>query len=224
MNPISLILPAVVAASAHGASLLTLSNPVTDGTINTTASNNIRTDWAGLTAYPADPDESQTPDFNTLTIAHDSTYFHLHEVMHSSVGGFYSGNQIFVFDTDRNRGTGYLGGGGTFAIGGDYLLSGNTLLQYAGSGTDWAWLGLGTISYDDFPTNDHEMSLTRASLGNPAAFDFIALNDYWGGGDVYPNGGHGGAAGAFYTYTTVPEPGTALLGCLGVFARRRRRS
>ena len=33
-------------------------------------------------------------------------------------------------------------------------------------------------------TNDHEMSLTRAAIGNPVAFDFIVVNDYWGGGDA----------------------------------------
>ena len=29
---------------------------------------------------------------------------------------------------------------------------------------------------------------------------------FWGGGDAYADGAHGGAAGSYYTYTTVPEP------------------
>lgn len=220
------ILPILAAASAHGASLLTLSNPVADGAINTAASNNVRSDWDGLTSYPADPNESLTPDFQTITIAHDSLQFYFRQVMHSSVGGYFSGNQILMFDTDQNRSTGYIGAAGTFSAGAEYMLQGNSLVSYTGSGTDWSWSLLAAASYDDFPTNDHEMSISRSSLGGATTFDFIAITDFWGGGDAYPDGGQSGSGGGYYTYTTIPEPGAAMLGGLGLwfmFSRRRNR-
>jgi len=224
MKLIPAIIPLIAVTSTQAASLLTLSNPVSDGAIDTTATNNIRSDWAGLTAYPADGDETLALDYESITIAHDSTSFYIRQVMNSTPTGFFSGDQLFVFDTDQNRGTGYTGGAGTFAVGGEYLLTGNTLLQYTGTGTDWSWNTIGTIVYDDFPTNDHEMTLSRASIGSPDAFDFVAVTDFWGGGDAYPNGGQGGAVGDFYTYTTVvPEPASVLLGSLGLLALLKRR-
>ncbi len=223
MNPRMLLALTALAAPSHAASLLTLSNPVADNTIDTSGGNNIRSDWDGLTAYPADANESHTLDYHTITIAHDSTFFHIRQVMNSTASGFLTGDQLFVIDTDQNRSTGYTGGGGTFAVGGEYLLTGNSLLKYIGSGTDWLWDEPDIISYEDWPANDHEMSLPRTWMDDPASFDFVVLTDFWGGGDAYPDGGQGGGSGSFYTYTTIPEPGAALIGSLGMLALLRRR-
>ena len=144
----------------------------------------------------------------------------------TDAGGFLSASQRFFFDTDQNRSSGYLGPLGAFAVGAEYMLEGVTLYQFSGGGaqTSWSWNWLGGISYDDWPLNDHEMSFSRALIGNPAAFDFIAATDFWGTGDNYPDSGLGGSGGGYYTYTTVPEPAAVcLIAVLGIPWSRRRR-
>jgi len=212
--------------AAMAASLLTLTNPVADGAITTTAGNNDRSDWAGVTAFPADPNESLTTDFQAVSFAQDSTNFYLRQQMFATdAGGFLHNNQMLFLDTDQNRATGYLGPNGLFAVGGEYMLQGPTFYQYTGTGTDWSWTWLGPVtSYDDWPLNDHEMTFSRSTIGNPVAFDFIAATDFWGGGDAYPDTAHGGAPGGYYTYTTVPEPAAfLLLAMVPLLAARRRR-
>lgn len=214
----------IFSVSLNGASLLTLSNRVADGSINTAGGNNIRSDWDNLSSYPADPDESLTPDFQTITIAHDTLNFYFRQIMHSSVDGFFSGNQIIAIDTDHNRSTGYRGAADSFAVGAEYILTGATLLAYTGDGTNWSWTTQGSLtSFDDFPTNDHEMTLSRALLGNAESFDFVAVTDYWESGDAYPNGGQGGSSGNYFTYTTIPEPAHALLCGIGTLLLLNRR-
>lgn len=217
-------LPVIMAATAQGASLLTLSNPVSDGSISTIGGNNNRGDWASTTAFTVDPDESNALDYASITIAHDSTNFFIREQTYrTDAGGFLSSNQKLIIDTDQNRTTGYRGPNDAFSVGGEYMLEGATLYLYTGSGTDWGWTWLGPMSYDDFPLNDHEVTIPRASLGNAASFDIIGITDFFGGGDAYPDGAHGGSTGGYFTYSTIPEPGAVLLGSLGAFALLRRR-
>jgi hypothetical protein len=224
MNMKLAILPVIMAASAQGASLLTLTNSVADGSINTAGGNNVRSDWSATTAFTTDPDESNALDFASVTVAHDSTNFYLRQQTYrTDSAGFLSFGQKIIFDTDRNRSTGYRGPSDAFAVGGEYMLEGATLYLYTGSGNDWGWNSLGTISYDDFPINDHEFTIARSSLGGASAFDFIGITDFFGGGDSYADGAHGGVSGSYFTYNTIPEPSAALLGSLGIIALLRRR-
>lgn len=222
------MLPLLLAASAQGASLLTLSNPVADGSINTIASNGDRSDWAGTIAFPTDPDEANTTDFASITVAHDSSTIYIREQLYRTANsGFFSGTQILFFDTDQSLSTGYTGPSGTNAVGAEYLLEGVSLFAFAGgvNQTSFSWNFVGTVTYDDFPINDHELSFAASLIGSPTAFDFIAVTDYFGG-DLYPDSASGGASGGFYTYNAIPEPGAMLLGSLGLLAllKRRQRS
>lgn len=217
-------LAAAGALSAHGASLLTLTNPVADGAINTIAGNNDRSDWVSTTPFTADPDEANTIDYSSITVAHDSTSFHFRQqLFRNDAGGYLSNSQKLILDTDQARATGYLGPDGNFAVGGEYMLEGATLYVYTGTGIDWSWAELGRVtSYEDWPVLDHEMSLSRAAIGGPVSFDFIAITDFWGG-DNYPDGAKGGSTGDCFTYTTVPEPAAAALAALALLTAGRRR-
>ena len=227
MNLKLAILPVLVTTSAHGASLLTVSNPVADNSIVTSAGNNDRSDWTSTTAFPTKPDQSNATDFQSITVAHDSTLFYVREQFYRTANsGFFTGNQILLFDTDQNRANGYTGPLGNYSVGAEYLLEGTNLFAFTGgvNQTAFSWNWLATVSYDDFPLNDHELSFSRSLLGSPTAFDLIAITDYYGGGDLYPSSATGGASGGYYTYTTVPEPGVALLGGLGLLVALRRRA
>lgn len=216
----------VLAAHAQGASLLTLSNPVADNTINTAASNNDRSDWLTTIAFPTDADEANATDFQSITVAHDSSKFYIREQLYRTANsGFFAGSQILFFDTDQNSANGYTGPLGNYAIGAEFLLEGTSLYSFGGgvNQTAFSWNFIATVSYDDFPTNDHELSFASSLIGSPVSFDFIAVTDYYGG-DLYSDTAMSGASGGYYTYSTVPEPGAALLGGLGFACLLSRRS
>ena len=224
MHSRTTLLLLALTAAAPGASLLTLSNPVSNGSIITTGGNNDRSDWTGTTAFPTDANESNPVDYASITVAHDDSNFYIRQQTYQTdAGGFLSFGEKLIIDTDRSRGTGYRGPNDAFAVGGEYMLEGATLYLYVGTGTDWNWQWVGGVSFDDFPLNDHEMSFAKTAIGSPGSFDFIAITDFFGGGDAYPDSAHGGASGGSYTYTTVPEPGVALLGGLGLLTLLRRR-
>lgn len=217
-------LPLLLAASVHGSSLLTLSNPVADGSINTAAGNNDRSDWTGTIAFPMDPDESNATDFSSITVAHDASNIYIREQLYRTANsGFFSGSQILFLDTDQSLSSGYTGPSGTNAVGAEYLLEGVSLFAFTGgtNQTAFSWNYLGAVTYDDFPINDHELSFAASLIGSPTAFDLIAVTDYFGG-DLYPDSANGGATGGFYTYS-IPEPASVVLGSLGMLVLLKRR-
>lgn len=225
------ILPILVVliSSGHGASVVELSNPVTDGAINTTGGNNDRSDWSSTIAFPTDPDEANAVDYSAITVAHDSTNFYLRQQLYrNDASGFISGTQVIMLDTDQSRATGYRGANDTFAVGAEYMLQGFTLYAYTGTGIDWGWSPVVSAVYDDFPINDHELSFARSDIGSPTGFDFIAITDYFGAGDAYVDGAQNGSTGNWLTYNTVPEPDASFLiaaaGLLSVYRRRRSSS
>ena len=55
------------------------------------------------------------------------------------------GFQHVLIDTDNNPGTGWVTSSSP-SIGADYLIENGTLYQYAGSGTDWTWTMVDTIT------------------------------------------------------------------------------
>jgi hypothetical protein len=213
----ALALPAQLTA----ASLLTLSNPVADGAISTAGGNNVRADWAPVTPFTSDPDESQPTDWQQVFFAHDTSSFYLRYLtFRTAAGGFLTWQQNAFLDTDQSWDTGY--NGGWLAVGAEYMLQGQTVYRYTGGGgADWSWASIGSLAYDDWPLDDQELTLPRSLIGAPVGFDFLLL----AGDDIYPDSANGGAAGGYFTYTTVPEPSCAALFALmalGLAAGRRR--
>ena len=93
--------------------------------------------------------------------------------------------QVYI-DTDNNSTTGFQAG----TIGADYIIEGNQIQRYQGSGSDWNWLrvGEGPLSYN---SNVAELSFDRDLIGNPSSFRFIFMgaNQSYDGNavDLYPD-------------------------------------
>jgi hypothetical protein len=203
-----------------------ISNPVADGTIVVDTS---RSDWAGLTAYTADPVDAASGDvdFDTHFMAHDNTYLFIRYTTHGGPGFASAWRYSIYLDIDQDRSTGYIGGGGQFSIGADVLIQGASMYSFAGANqTTFSWNFVGSGSFNE-QSNDYELSFALSSIpGLGIQFDWIALGDNFPNTDDYvPDGGNGGPAGTFHTYV-IPEPGTALLfavglGVLSLFRRAR---
>ena len=101
---------------------------------------------------------------------------------------------IFI-DTDQVGSTGYSAGNG---VGAEYILQGNQLRKYTGSGSDWSW---GSVRYNvDAREGDYaEFSLQLSELGNPGKMNLLFkaknspfTNSYDNAGvDTFPNSGAG---------------------------------
>ena len=201
-----------------------ISNPVADGTITVDAS---RTDWAGLTSYTVDPADavSGDVDFERLTLAHDSDDIFIRYTTYTGPGFGSAWRYDIFIDTDQDRTTGYIGGGGQFSIGAEILLQGVSVFSFAGgTQTTFSWNFAGSGSYNEQP-NDFEIAVTQSSIpGLGTQFDWVAFGDNFPNTDDYlPDGGNGGGAGQFHSYV-IPEPGAfALLACGVVLAGAARR-
>ncbi len=109
-------------------------NGVAAGTITVVAGDSDRSDWADIPAYMSDPDEDAGPeiDYTGVQIANDATnlYFRftLFDITPETPEFFGFRHNVFL-DVDRDRETGFYGGGNFLAVGADYLLQGPTLYQ-----------------------------------------------------------------------------------------------
>ncbi len=169
------------------------SNPVVNGGITV---NGNKSDWNGLTLFATDPDDigsADTIDYLRAGMAHsNSTVYLMYEnrgaVDHSrNTGSFLPwGWQTFI-DTDGNASTGYQLDNG---IGADYLVEGQHVFRYNGSG--WNWTDMGTAT-SRFNGNVAELSFPRSWLGSHTNVKvaFLGNNEAFGGSSVdsYPDNG-----------------------------------
>ena len=165
----------------------TMSNPVANGSITVTTTD--RSDWSAIPAYDADPSETGgvEVDYESIQVAHDDTNFYLRMQLYSSVSLDYHHN--LLIDVDFDQGTGFIGGGGQFAVGAEYLLQGSNLYEFTGATqTSWGWNFLGVMPVNAAPNTDIEMLIPRAMLGSPVGFDFALFGDNTTVPmDLYPN-------------------------------------
>lgn len=67
-------------------------------------------------------------------------------------------------DTDADKGTGYHGSDGSYAIGAEYLMEGAALYKYVGDGTDWSWSPSGVVDIA-VGGNRAELALDESGIG-----------------------------------------------------------
>jgi hypothetical protein len=147
------------------------------------------TDWAGLASFGVDPDDvsgtNNLIDWREVWMAHDATHFYLAYQTYDPVTLGW-GLSAFI-DTDGNSATGFSAG---FPIGSDYLLQGANLYHYTGSGMDWSWSWVGTVS-SSVVGDSVEFTFPRSLLGDPTVLHLFFLGDSTALGgtalDAYPD-------------------------------------
>lgn len=179
-----------------------------------------RTAWATLDAFPVDSagESGIGPfdvDWHRVTMAHRAdvqSLFIRYELTtaadFSAYPAFYN---IFV-DVDNNRATGYIGGGGQFPVGAEYLIQGASVFSFAGGGdqTAFVWDYKGAADFDIQSSGvDIAMEVPLSLMGTPTSFRFVLYGDNVLNGntpDYYPDTGDGGEPGGFFEYSTATQP------------------
>lgn len=159
-------------------------------------------DWAGVTPLAADPADitinGEEIDFRQGYMAHSDTMVYLAYQNDSPMSGLTYGHAAFI-GTDDSDATGFTGFSSEMPFGADFLLEGSDLYSYTGSGNDWMWSYVATLSAEHVGSVA-EIALSRAQLGDPSAIEI-----YWRGNNEAING----TGIDFYPDATV-DTGAAL--------------
>ena len=212
-----------------------LSNPVADGAI---AIDTDRSDWTSLTRYADDTQEGYATDLGFVTMAHDSTNLYVRYQMYFPSADF-NGQYRLLLDTDQNLSTGYNGQNSAYSasVGANIYVEGASVFEHTGATQDafaFNFLSGASFASSGGGSEDVEMAIPLALLGNPGAIDFViwidsnasfGLEDETapGGDDSFPNGVFNSVTKASATYL-IPEPASLMLlgfGGLALCGRRR---
>ncbi|WP_146203417.1 Ig-like domain-containing protein [Leucothrix pacifica] len=154
-------------------------------------------DWASVTAFESDPQESTSSsnriDWQSMSMAHDAQFLHvLYRNYHdfSATGESVSyipwGWQTYL-DTDQNSSTGFKVGN----IGADFIIEGQAIHRYTGLGTNWNWENIGVAETAANGGPVAEIRFPRSLIGNPDSMRLVVrgINAAVGGSmiDLYPD-------------------------------------
>jgi len=151
-------------------------------------------DWSAIIAYAGDADDisgnNNTLDFARAFIAHDDDNLYFRYDNHAPDDVQISWGMSIQIDADANPNTGFRGFGGEFPIGVDYMIEGNTLHRYTGSGNDFSW-GDSTVVSAAINAVSLELAVARSALGDPQSMRlFFFANNVAVDGDAqdyYPD-------------------------------------
>lgn len=203
-----------------------LNNTVANGTID--GSDLTNSNWSSVTGFQIDPNEGSTVDWHQISIANDTNNYYIRYQMNASPALDF--NLRIFFDTNLSRSSGYIGGGGQFSVGAEYMIEGSSLYVFTGGEqTTWSWDFVGPLGADGSYPQDYTLGVSIAALGTNT-FNFLLFSEGTVSGnpyrDYYVDSSELGDAGGYLQYTTVPEPGTVVLIGLGLGAvllyRKRR--
>ncbi|RTZ66945.1 MAG: hypothetical protein DSZ29_01975 [Aquificaceae bacterium] len=159
------------------------SNPVTASTLSVDGNTQ---DWRTLKSFFADTDNLPSNkygviDWSRVSMAHSAdTLYLLYQNKKAVTLPLAWGWQAYL-DTDANPNTGYKLSNG---LGADYILEGNALLRYTGTGDDWRWQFVDNASIAT-SGNNIELSFPRGLITDPALINIA----FFGNNDAYAQGG-----------------------------------
>ncbi len=151
-------------------------------------------EWGGLIRFTDDPDDaSGLIDWQNVAFAHDNQSMYLLYTNRGNInasggeGAYLAWGWQTYIDADKNSASGYQTG----SIGADYVIEGNHILRYTGSGSNWSWEIVGQIQ-TKYNNKVVEASLARSLIGNPVSIRvvFLGNNEAYQGTDtdLYPDG------------------------------------
>jgi len=152
------------------------------------------TDWAAASSYAADPDDisgADNPlDLDQLWLAHDDDTLYIRYDSHAPDDVQLTWGYSVQMDTDSNPATGFRGFQNELPVGVDYMIEGNALHRYTGTGNDFSW-GPGFLLASGLDATKLELAIPRTALGNPPGFRlFMFANNSSVNGsavDYYPD-------------------------------------
>ena len=157
--------PATVSISVTASQTGIISNPVLNIDVDGNAN-----DWSGVSRFADDStqvnDSGDIIDWQNTAIAHNAQklfFLYKNRTLIEAGSGSYIpwGWQAYI-DSDGDAATGYRIG----AIGADYIVEGNQLHRYIGSGSDWNLAA--PVEIESWYNNDIiELSFSRNGIGNP---------------------------------------------------------
>lgn len=156
---------AVMTVLSLSVSAATITNSVSENSITIDGDLN---DWANVASlgYDADTlsDVNTQADYLEGWLAHDSSSFYIAYRNNGDINeSAWWSWQVYI-DTDESESTGYQG---FDDVGADYLLQASGLYKYTGSGTDWSWQYIATVT-NAVDGALAEFKIPRSLLGNPS--------------------------------------------------------
>lgn len=215
-----ILIPSLALGLMLGASAFAASEALRNNAVSALDIHGDRAAWAPLDAYPVDGDGEEgigafDVDWHRVTLAHGvdlQSLFIRYELNTAADFSSYPAFYNAFIDADNDRATGYIGGGGQFPVGAEYLIQGANVFSFAGGGaqTAFSWNYAGAADSDVRNENlDIALEIPLSLLGSPASFRFVVYGDNPLNGntaDYYPDSGNAGEGGGFFEYSTAVEP------------------
>ena len=146
---------------------------------NTISLNGNLSDWEQLQSFGSDANEiSMTgakADFLETWMAHDNTnlYFAYRNDGAVDTSTWWPW-QIFI-DTDANISTGYKVG---LSLGAKYMIQGGALYQYTGSGSEWSWQYISSVT-NGVSGAIAELKISQSAIGDPSNLRVVFKASNW---------------------------------------------
>jgi len=164
----------IMSMVAGSSSRSAVANPVVWGTITV---DGYTSDWSSLNLLGLDANDianyAGQIDLRSIAMADDYANLYLTLTNDGPIGPSLSWGYRIFLDTDQSSLTGYRG---SLGIGADYMIEGNFIYVYAGTGADFLWAP-GTLLATTVQDVYAEYMIPRTVMGNPTTLDLVFYGD-----------------------------------------------